>query len=393
MADITIPNLPQVTATTDLDILVITDSGETTTSKITKSDFLSGVGGKLVDGIGINSIATIGNESSAVGERSLFIARNNTGNGVIQARGGVIIEGFGNSSKILNNSLSASIIVSDNSEIRTNNSNHSNILGGFNHIISNSEASGIWGGRNSNISNASKSYIIGSDYAEITASASIIINGFQSKIFASGGSAIIRDQYAEITNDSRGSSIAFGNWRLAQNFRNRITNSWSSQILGGNKNLINIGTTSSNSWEHAMIIGSTESTIDNGKLKTLMLNTHGKTAVYSGYAHTDNFYVYSHQTYQTYSGVSVGNEQIFDADKGMVQYFDNPAGNLNIRTVNVKNGEVYDMIIGGDGGVIIDSVGVNDVGFTAVDNTSAASGSYMHLRIAVVNDLVVFSTL
>lgn len=42
MANISIPNLPSQTATTDLDILVIVDSGETTTSKITINDFLDG---------------------------------------------------------------------------------------------------------------------------------------------------------------------------------------------------------------------------------------------------------------------------------------------------------------------------------------------------------------
>ena len=45
MANITIPNLPSVSAATDLDILVIVNSGETTTSKITKADLLTGVGG------------------------------------------------------------------------------------------------------------------------------------------------------------------------------------------------------------------------------------------------------------------------------------------------------------------------------------------------------------
>ena len=59
MANVTIPSLPQVTAATDLDVLVITDSGSTTTSKITKADLLSGIGGgNLIDGNGANSYTT-----------------------------------------------------------------------------------------------------------------------------------------------------------------------------------------------------------------------------------------------------------------------------------------------------------------------------------------------
>ena len=42
MSNITIPNLPSQSATTDLDLLVIVNSGETTTSKITITDFLNG---------------------------------------------------------------------------------------------------------------------------------------------------------------------------------------------------------------------------------------------------------------------------------------------------------------------------------------------------------------
>jgi len=43
MANLTIPQLPSQTAATDLDLLVIVNSGETTTSKITRADLLSGV--------------------------------------------------------------------------------------------------------------------------------------------------------------------------------------------------------------------------------------------------------------------------------------------------------------------------------------------------------------
>lgn len=95
MANISIPNLPSQTATTELDLLVIVNSGETTTSKITKADFLNGVGGKLVDGTGVNSFATLGNEARAPGQATIFMSALGGANGKASGYGSIVISTVG----------------------------------------------------------------------------------------------------------------------------------------------------------------------------------------------------------------------------------------------------------------------------------------------------------
>ena len=208
MANVTIPNLPQVTAATDLDVLVITDSGSTTTSKITKADLLSGIGGgKLVDAAGTDALSTEGNEADATGARSLIIARDNTQDGVNQGLGGVIIDGYYNRAKITSNSQSASIFVSENSEIQAGASSYSTILGGFNHVINDAERSIMGGGRNNTIgSGCDYSILFGGDYNEIknNSAGGIIMGAFQADIDGSANAMILKGQYDQIISDSRG---------------------------------------------------------------------------------------------------------------------------------------------------------------------------------------------
>ena len=58
MANKTIPQLPEQTGKTNDDLLVIVDSGETTTSKIKVSTLLDGVGGGFIDGDASQSLVT-----------------------------------------------------------------------------------------------------------------------------------------------------------------------------------------------------------------------------------------------------------------------------------------------------------------------------------------------
>jgi len=406
MANVTIPNLPQVTATTDLDILVITDSGETTTSKITKSDFLSGVGGNLVDGTGSDSNALVGKESLATGQYSLSINPQPTnlhqasGKGAIHIvgdAGGGIYGGAKNEHSVAIGGFNpeaagdeAAVIAGTNNRCRNTRSgvfvgegnyaqgSDSVILGGQSHNINFSGArSAIVGGQGNIVGNNSDCFVGGGTSHNVTSNRCAVVGGTDNDI-SSGGNCFI----------GGGTS-------------HDMVNASSAGIVGGQQTIINgcdyagaIGGQSNDIFGTASVaVGGQSNVISATADYSVMLGGQSKTLTLANTAGMENGYVFSHFTYETYSGVSIGNEQLFDADNGMVQYFDNPAGNLNIRTVNVKNGEVYDMILGGAGGVSINSIGVNDVGFTAVDNTSAASGSYMHLRIAVVNDLVVFSTL
>jgi hypothetical protein len=265
-------------------------------------------------------------------------------------------------------------------------------IGGSNAFAQASDSAVIGGDANTISGTGTKTFIGGGYLNSITNNNGGIIGGQQNELkarlgFIGGGQSNKVDtngHYCAIIGGNNNTTQGGGDRSAIAGGGYNILNGEYSGILGGFQNTISTGNYSSTvggrdnttSAEGAVIIGASGLTISDPYTTGM-----------------DNTYVNSHMTYNTYSGVSIGNEQLFDADNGMVQYFDNPAGNLNIRTVNVKNGEVYDMILSGAGGVGINSIGSNDVGFTAVDNTNAATSSYLHVRIAVVNNLVVFSTL
>ena len=159
MANVTIPNLPQVTATTDLDILVITDSGETTTSKITKADLFAGIGGgKLVDAnlTGANNLYIDGylpTYTDAAGTYNnlnlgFFTGSNITGNNhvVIGGTDTVYIYG-GDHNTIINGAFH---------QIQST-SNYSSIIGGYGGQA-NGDYTAVVGGRDCKVNGTTSNY-------------------------------------------------------------------------------------------------------------------------------------------------------------------------------------------------------------------------------------------
>ena len=123
-----------------------------------------------------------------------------------------------------------------------------------------------------------------------------------------------------------------------------------------------------------------------------LIASSGRTTQYDKTLHTDNTYVWGHETHPNTITTTIANVQYFNADNGMVQYCDVAAGNLNLDFTNVRNGEMYRWVINNtSGGVInLNSVAV-PAGFTYVDDT--ASGNYGNgfhtFYITVINDYVV----
>ncbi len=251
MANVSIPNLPSQTATTDLDLLVITDSGETTTSKITKADFLDGVGGgKLVDAnltgtdnlyidgylptytdaattlkninFGFNTSANI------TGERNMVLGTNN----ITYIYGGTdntLIGGQFN--QIYNTSINSGLFSCNNSSLR---STYSAILGGRdNNIQSASDYGVIVGGRANNLN--------GDDYNIIGGGQNNTINtGAQrAGIFASYGtsigigadySSVLSSQFTNVTGQ-RNHAVGTQNGTIAgTGSYNSIFGSYNSRI-------------------------------------------------------------------------------------------------------------------------------------------------------------------
>ena len=250
------------------------------------------------------------------------------------------------------------------------------------------------GGRvNQIVNDSQQSFIAGGAYSEINSNGSynLMLTPFQAEINDDSSTCnIINSNYGRIRGASYGSTIIGGRWG-SSSYRNDINNLRDGFIFGGHHNLMTANDSGNN--ELNAIIVSDYTTIGDSKNKVVMLGTQNRTAEYSFYTHVENLKVYGAVTYETYSGGSVSNVQTFDANNGMVQIFDNPVGNVNAEIINVKNGEVYDMIITSPGAANVNSVSTTDVGFTIYDNNSGVAATVIHLRIAVVNNLIVVSQL
>lgn len=239
MANITIPNLPSATAATDLDILVIVDSGETTTSKITKADLLSGIGGgellpaatgsyttALLGGVantnanysvnlGFSGVIDSGSDRSALlggttneingasGDDSVIIGGSNN---IVSANGSSITAG--NTNNIGANIFSSGIISSSNSLISGFFKSNNTIIGGSGVDITNGNRNLISNSSNSTISSSnSNNTIIGSATSDITGngSYSVIIGSFESNILSPARTSLLSRGYT--TNIRGGDSV------------------------------------------------------------------------------------------------------------------------------------------------------------------------------------------
>jgi len=186
MANVSIPNLPSVSATTDLDILVIVDSGETTTSKITRADFLSGVGGLLVNGNGADSLTNAGNESKVTSQDGIWLQTSTplgTG-GFVQSLGGVVLGGYGDE-KLRSSGSYTTISSSRSADIDAYNSfvgggifhnlvggGYNGVIGGYQHYMGSNTTYNFFGGGENNLINDNKTHsgVIGSKNGRINGS-------------------------------------------------------------------------------------------------------------------------------------------------------------------------------------------------------------------------------
>jgi len=208
MANKTIPQLPEQTGKTDDDLLVIVDSGETTTSKIKISTLLSGVGGS-----------------------SPFIAADGTNNAVPDyyatssidslSSESAIIGGTGN---VMIGTHNESVIIGGNTNGFVNSSTNSTLIGGTTNIISTGTNNSIMGGNNNTIQNVNDSSIVGGWSNNISMSSSFISG--QANIITGGArtcSGIVGSKNGNIS----------GNFGFIGGGQNHIITESEGGILGG----------------------------------------------------------------------------------------------------------------------------------------------------------------
>ena len=150
MANKTIPQLPLQTGVTDLDLFAIVDSGETITSSITRSEFMSGATNTTFQNISLTSDSVIysspapgltqGNFTVVDSSSPGTIAKNN--NTVSIANNGINMAIVGNNTTVIgtsyfNMNAYASGRVAISNQYGGNTGNRSTVIGGDNGGVSN----------------------------------------------------------------------------------------------------------------------------------------------------------------------------------------------------------------------------------------------------------------
>ena len=319
MANKTIPQLPEQTGKTNDDLLVIVDSGETTTSKIKVSTLLDGVGG---------------------GE---YISGNGTNNIIPNYYDVADIIGTGNT-------IAGGDTTTKNT-ITNSNSNNNFIAGGTNNTIDNQD-SAIIGGTNNTIQPFSSTILGGS---------SVI----------AGGNTNTADYQENFIGGGRNNSVGFGGYRgnaivgsegCSTSSRNNlgIYSSVNSSITGGGSQYSSLlgGTSNSITGRRSSIIGGTSNTI-----------THNRSVILGGASLTTSYDDEVVCEHITTSGQSRGN--FYNNLSGDTFTIDWNEGNLQkiymtgdtaLTFSNVKNGATYKLQVENGGTHAI--TGITATGFT-----------------------------
>ena len=269
MANISIPNLPSQTATTELDLLVITDSGETTTSKITKAVFLDGIGGgNLIAGGGTDSYTTTGNEAQVSGTNNLLLTANRaySNSGTIGgSRNTILANGtnINNGSIIGNDCLLGGGSFFENST-RTASGTRQTLLS--NQYMKNIPGNNVFVAATSRADSAGaqSSAMIASFNPRIgTGTGVVIIGGDGNVINGSGSASIIAGGAEHLDNSSTSINNVRANGMFAGYNNEHNTNAWAAAILGGQNHI--------NSATRGGIIGGSNNTLNSTAANSVIL--------------------------------------------------------------------------------------------------------------------------
>lgn len=323
MANKTIPQLNQVSAATDLDFLVITNSGETTTSKITRAHLLSGTTEPQVfkSGDGTNSVVNAYDDTSDAPHTKDYI-----------------IGGDGNYISYLGA-----------------NGNTNTLLGGVNNYITNQTSVGASNGRGSVIAGGSNCYINhksnGNNHFIAASSSSYIDSGYgQNAILASGNGYITGNSYHFLgggrsnkitgTDDSAlcggNSNQVAGNQGFIGGGTSNYQRGNNSVILGGQSNQINPAR------NQAFIGGGISNTLSH--TNSAMIASSGRTSLYDLTLHTDNIHTYKTETFNVIAGGNVGGNVDVDCSLGTLFTFTMTA-DTTPNFINLRTGQRFMFIV------------------------------------------------
>ena len=339
MANVTIPNLGQVTAATSLDYLVITDSGETTTSKITKADFIAGVDtAGLVSGTGSNSMRSsddlTSNPSTAQYGYSIVLGDNATDAG---SAGGIAI---GRNSSAGGN-------------IRTG------VAIGYNTAANSNGTYVGWNG-SANGDGAQAFGLLNTASAESALALGVLASasgrwGIAAgrDVSSTGQRQVAIGQGNTITNGSALGGNGEGNAVLAGYSNNISSTGQVNTIVGGRSNQIS-GTTSG-----ATIVG---------------MISHTYTP-YDDTAYVENIHIIGTESKNTITGQTASGAVTVDLSTGSMFEFEMTGNITSITFTNWREGGMYEFVVYNNGSNTITASGVR---LDGVANTVAAKAASLN---------------
>ena len=227
MANKTIPDLGQVYTATDLDYLVITNSGETTTSKITRQDLLAGtdIAGGFIQGDASQSLVPyyFPTSSGTTADTTYVDKLYSVGGQIDSTDYKLLVNSEG--STITSTSTKQTIIGGDNNTIPATNQYNAVINGRNTDISGNSVQSTSIGGYNNDINGVWWGLTIGGDGNKLNGTANT---------YGASYSTILGGASNTITNDAYNN----GNGIISSSSSDILGASTQTTIMGGQDNLI-----------------------------------------------------------------------------------------------------------------------------------------------------------
>lgn len=375
MANKTIPQLPSQSAATDLDLLVIVNSGETTTSKITRADLLSGVIPTVLykSGTGTDSIIPTYLSTSSVTSGTKNTISSGVNNTITSSGNNNIISG-GDSNSITNGTGSA--IVGGFSHLS---SAEYNVLGGYDNTNSGGYGA-VFGYRNSITGGSGLAFgnnnNLGGAYGFIYGNAntvqggndigSTIMGGSSQVIAANGGHGIVivggSNNIFRIGGGATDDTLRSYSTMLG-GFGNKLADDAGTgsgkagyALIGGKSNTVKAttptlfpttlatsGSTIQGGSTRAVVIGGINNIVDT-KTDAMILASSGRTALYDYTVHADNTHTYKVESFNIVNGGNVGGSINVDCTAGTIFTF-TLTGDTTPNFVNPRVGQRFIFIV------------------------------------------------
>lgn len=328
MANVTIPSLPSVTAATDLDILVITNSVGTTTSKITRADLLNGTTTPPVFevGTGTDSIrASYLPAAEASNTKTFSVGEDNTASGVNAS----VVGGLSNTASGL----------------------RSSVFGGHNNTASNNTATAVGGFQNT--SNAQFSITLGGRVSSITGEGGGLVAMDSSSWTLAPYSIGAGLNDVDYTGGNKRGNAAIGASQCVLSYMEQsgIYSTYESDIVGTSGNDVKrsfimggTGNTLNANVNKSGILGGNDNTISASAENVIIAASSGRTSLYNYTLHTDNIHTFKTETFNVISGGNVGGNVDVDCSLGTLFTFTMTA-NTTPNFINLKTGQRFMFII------------------------------------------------